>query len=70
MNLQITSLISLTKIFTEFFNKCATTTIQYFRANHANFVEKDLQRAIMLRSRLWNIFFKEKFLESKNAHNN
>ena len=61
MNLEITSLISLTKIFTESLNKHASITKQYFRANHANFVTKALQKAIMLRSRLQNIFLKEKF---------
>ena len=33
-----------------------------------NFVTKDLQKALMLRSRLQNIFLKERSLESKKAH--
>ena len=37
------------------------------RANHANFVAKDLREAIMQRSRLRNIFFKKKSLESRKA---
>ena len=41
----------------------------YIPANHANFVTKDLRKALMLRSRLWNVFLKEKSLESKKSYN-
>ena len=40
-----------------------------FAQNHAKFVTKDVRKAIMVRSRLWDIFLKEKFLESKKAYN-
>ena len=53
MILDITSLISFTKIFIEPLNK------------HAR---KDLMKAIMLRSRLWKIFLNKKSLESKKAN--
>ena len=50
-------------------NKHAPIKKTYVRANHANFVTKGLQKAIMLRYKLRNIFLKEKSLESKKAYN-
>ena len=55
MSLEFTSLTSFTKIFIETLNKDAPIKKKYIRANHANFVTKSLQKAIMLGSRLWNI---------------
>ena len=69
MTLEFTSLTSFTKIFIETLNKHVRIKKKYIRANHANFVTKGLRKAIMLRSRLWNIFLKEKSLESKKAYN-
>ena len=69
MTLDFTSLASFTKIFIDTLNKHALTKKKYIRANHANFVTKALRKAIMLRSRLRNIFLKEKSLESKKAYN-
>ena len=60
---------SFTKIFIDTLNKHAPIKKKYIRANHANFVTKALRKAIMLRSRLRNIFLKEKSLESKKAYN-
>ena len=67
MALEFTSLASFTKIFIDTLNKHAPIKKKYIRANHANSVMKGLRKAIMLRSRLWNIFLKEKSLESKNG---
>ena len=67
MNLEI-SLTSFTKIFIETLNKYAPIKNKYVRPNHANFVTKELRKSIMLRSRLRNIFLKEKSLEAKKAH--
>ena len=69
MILDFTSLASFTKTFIDNFNKHASIKKKYIRANHANFVTKALRKAIMLRSRLRNIFLKEKSLESKKAYN-
>ena len=41
---------------------------KYIRANHTSFVTKSLRKAIIVRSRLRNIFLKEKSLESKKAY--
>ena len=70
ITLEFTSLItSFTKIFVDTLNKHAPIKKKYICANHANFVTKGLLKAIMLRSRLRNIFLKEKSLESKKAYN-
>ena len=69
MTRDFTSLASFTKIFIDTLNKHAPIKKKYIRANHANFVTKALRKAIMLRSRLRNIFLKEKSLESKKAYN-
>ena len=69
MTLEFTSLTSFTKIFIETFNNYAPIKKKYIRANHANSVTKSLWKVIMLRSRVRNIFLKEKSLESKKAYN-
>ena len=69
MTLEFTSLASFTKIFIDTLNKHAPIQKKYIHANHANFVTKALQKAIVLRSRLRNIFLKEKYLESKKTYN-
>ena len=69
MTLDFTILASFTKIFIDTLNKHAPTKKKYIRANHANVVTKILQKAIVLRSSLRNIFLKEKSLESKKAYN-
>ena len=62
MYLAIASLTRFTEIFTETLNKHASIKIKYVCANHANFATKGLRKAMMLRSRLRNIFLKEKSL--------
>ena len=69
MTLDFTSLASFTKIFIDILNKHAPIKKKHIRANHASFVTIALQKAIMLRSRLRNIFLKEKSLEFKKAYN-
>ena len=68
MTLDFTSLASFTKIFIETLNKHAPVKKKYIRANYENFVTKALRKAIMLRSRLRNIFLK-KSLECKKVYN-
>ena len=69
MTLDFTSLASFTKMFIDTLNKHAQIKKKYIRTNHANFVTKALRQAIILRSRLWNIFLKKKSLESKKVYN-
>ena len=68
MTLEFTSLTNFTKIFKDNLNKHAPIKKKHIRENHANFVTKDLRKALMLRSRLQNIFLKERSLESKKAY--
>ena len=69
MTLEFTGLATFTKIFIETLNKYATIKKKYICTNRLSFVTKGLRKATMLRSRLWNIFLKEKSLESKKAYN-
>ena len=62
MNLEITNLTSFTKIFVEILNKHALIKKNFICGTHANFARKDLWKAIVLRSRLQNIFLEENFL--------
>ena len=68
MTLEFTSLTNFTKIFKDNLNKHAPIKKKHIRENHANFVTKDLRKALMLRSRLQNIFLKERSLQSKKAY--
>ena len=65
-----TSLTIFTKIFIETSNKHAPIKKKYVRANHANVVTKDLRKAIMLTSRLRNIFLKENSFSLKRRTTN
>ena len=56
-------------LVSEALNKHAPIKEKYVRANHANFVTKDVRKAIILRSRLRNFFLNEKSLEPKKAYN-
>ena len=58
MNFEITGLTSFTKIFTKILNRHAPMKKKYALAKHTNFATKDLRKAVMLRSRLRNIFLK------------
>ena len=49
-------------------NKHAPIKKKYIRAKHAKIVSKDLQKAIMVRSRLRNNLLKEKSMESKMTY--
>ena len=69
ITLEFTSLRSFPKILIDTLNKHAPIKKKYIRANRESFVTKDLRKTIMLRSRLPNIFFKEKSLGSKKAYN-
>ena len=84
MNFDFTSLTSFTKIYVETLNKHAPIKKKYAPANHVNVFTKDfdkslfyktfLRKVIMLtftkaiRSRLQNVFWKEKSFESKKAY--
>ena len=70
MNLDFTSLTSFTKIFIDTLNKHAPINEKYIHANHANFITKGLRKAIMLRSRLPNIFLNMEFKKAYNKHRN
>ena len=70
MNLDFTSLASFTKIFIDTLNKHAPINEKYIHANHANFITKGLRKAIMLRSRLPNIFLNMEFKKAYNKHRN
>ena len=64
-----TSLTSFTKNFIGAFNKHKGIIKEiYVPINHANFLRKNLQKAIMLRSRLRNIISKENSVESKKVY--
>ena len=67
MTPEFASLTNFTKIFKDNLNKHAPIKKKHIRENHVNFVTKDLRKALMLRSRLQNIFLKERSLESKKA---
>ena len=61
--------LDFTKILIDTLNKDAPINKKYICSNHANFVTRALRKAIMLRSRLQNVYLKEKSLESKKAYN-
>ena len=62
------SLTSFTKIFIETMNKHAPIK-KNILAQTTQILLQKVYGAIMLRSRLWNIFLKEKYL-AKKAYNN
>ena len=41
----------------------------YIRANHSKFVNKELSKAMMLRTKLRNKFLKQKTTETRSAYN-
>ena len=63
------SLTSFTKIFIETMNKHAPIK-KNILAQTTQILLQKVYGAIMLRSRLWNIFLKEKYLKPKKAYNN
>ena len=70
MTLDFTSLASFTKIFIDTLHKHAQIKKKYIRTNHANFVTKALRKALILRSRLWNIFLKKNLWSLKRFTTN
>ena len=55
-------------IFMKVLNNQAPLKQKYIRANHSNFVTKELQKAIMKRSRLRNYFLRKRDELSKSAY--
>ena len=55
-------------IFTETLSKHAPLKKKYFRANQSGFMTKDLNKAIMKRSKLHNTFLKEKSDSARKAY--
>ena len=60
---------SLKICFMELLNKIAPLKNKFLRANHSNFVTKEVSKAIMLRTKLRNKFLKKKTLESRAKNN-
>ena len=57
------------EIIVSLLNVYAPLKKKYLRANHASFVTKELQKAIMLRTRLRNIYLKQRTETIKVAYN-
>ena len=57
------------EIIVSLLNVCAPLKNKYLRANHASFVTKELRKAIMLRTRLRNIYLKQGTETTKVAYN-
>ena len=53
----------------ELLNKIAPLKTKFLRANRSKFVTKEVSKAIMLRTKLRNKFFKKKTLESRAKYN-
>ena len=56
------------KTFLTVLDKHAPIKQKYLRANHANFVTKQLRKAIMKRSKLHNDFLKDRNYASQSAY--
>ena len=59
----------LKEIIIKLLNKHAPVKYKYLRGNHGKFVTKDLRKAIMKRSRLKNVYNKNKTDSSKTRYN-
>ena len=57
---------SFKKCSMELLNKVAPLKTKFLRANHSRFVKKDVSKAIMLRTKLRNLVFKEEDFRGKN----
>ena len=55
-------------IFNEVFNKHASMKKRFLRSNQGEFLTKEINKAIMTRSRLRNKYLKEKSADSKIAY--
>ena len=56
-------------IFLNALNSFAPVKKKYLRANHSKFVNKELSKAMMLRTKLRNKFLKQKTTETRSAYN-
>ena len=50
-------------------NSFAPVKKKYLRANHSKFVNKELSKAMMLRTKLRNKFLKQKTTETRSGYN-
>ena len=50
-------------------NSFAPDKKKYLRANHSKFVNKELSKAMMLRTKLRNKFLKQKTTETRSSYN-
>ena len=57
------------EIFVSLLNVYAPLKKKYTRANHASFVTKELRKAIMQRTRLRNMYLKQRTEATKTAYN-
>ena len=53
----------------ELLNKITPLKTKFLRANHSKFVTKEVNKAIVLRTKLRNKFLKKKTLESRAKYN-
>ena len=60
---------TLQEIIVSLLNVYAPLKKKYLRANHASFVTKEFRKAIMLRTRLTNIYLKQRTETTKVAYN-
>ena len=60
---------SLKRCFMELLNKVAPQKSKFLRANHSEFVIKDVSEAIMLRAKLRNQFLEKRTLEARTKYN-
>ena len=68
-NIEISKLDGFVDTFLNILNKKAPVKKRHIRANQAPFMNKNLQKAFMTRSRLRNNFLKHKTMENKEAYN-
>ena len=67
--LHVEELEAFKSLILRILDKHAPVKKRYIRGNHAAFMNKDLQKAIMTRSRLLNKFRKDKSELNKKAYN-
>ena len=59
MSIASCSFIELKTMFMELLNKVASLKTKYLRSNYSKFMAKELNKAIMLRTKLRNQFLKK-----------
>ena len=60
---------SFKKCFMELLNKFSLLKTKFLRVNHSKFVTKEVSKAILLRTKLRNQFFKNRTLKSTTKYN-